>query len=264
MKHECPSHHHWPISDLAMILGELESHDVKERRAHHFELLDVHGIDIESIRSLTEVTNRAEVVFQWVQGHIVNMIQTEVLNIPSPLLTRVFQDLGNGMAKYHLGLRFPDVPVPYPYIAVAEMTLYAHAIMTPIVSIQWCATPLLPPFLTFVLVFTLWSLFIVSGELENPHGGGEMNDLDVELVQAKVNAQLMTLVQGPSMRLPDLAHSPEDSSRRLSVQLSNFDKATYCQTRTRDNGGSAWGNVVDGLPAEAWSSEMSEQCATGQ
>ena len=36
-----------------------------------------------------------------------------------------------------------------------------------------------------------------------------MNDLDVELVQAEVNAQLMTLVQGPSMRLPGLAHSPE-------------------------------------------------------
>ena len=34
----------------AMILGE--SHDVTERRAHHFELLDVQGIDIESIRSL--------------------------------------------------------------------------------------------------------------------------------------------------------------------------------------------------------------------
>ena len=54
-------------------------------------------------------------------------------------MTRVFQDLGNGMAKCHLGLRFPDVPMPYPYIAVAEMALYAHAVMTPIVSSQWCA-----------------------------------------------------------------------------------------------------------------------------
>ena len=34
--------------------------------------------------------------------------------------------------------------------------------------------------------------------------------------------QLMTLVQGPSMRLPDLTHSPEESSRQLSVPVQQF------------------------------------------
>ena len=68
------------------------------------------------------------------------MIQTDVLGIPAPLLTRIFQDLGNGMAKYHQALKFPDVPVPFPYVAMAEMTLYARAFMTPVVSVGWSVT----------------------------------------------------------------------------------------------------------------------------
>ena len=124
----------------AMILGELEACKPGDKRAHGFELLDLHSIDTASISSLAQVNNRPEVVFQWVQGLIVTMIQTDVLCVPPPLLTRIFQDLGNGMSKYHQGLKFPDVPVPFPYVAMSEMSLYAHAFMTPVVSIGWSAT----------------------------------------------------------------------------------------------------------------------------
>ena len=74
------------------------------------------------------------------QGLFVTMIQTDVPCVSPPLLTRIFQDLGNGMAKYHQGLKFPDVPVPFPYVTMAEMALHVHAFMTPVVSIGWSAT----------------------------------------------------------------------------------------------------------------------------
>jgi len=200
---------------------------------------------------LAAVNNRPEVVFQWVQGLIVSMIETEVLSVPAPLLTRVFQDLGNGMSKYHQGLKFPDVPVPFPYVAAAEMTLYMHTVITPIVSIQWSTTAYLPPLFTCVLVFILWSLFIVAGELENPFNGDDANDLDMDLIQAEVNAQLMTLLQGPSLRLPKLRKSAHEASSRLSVQsCSRFDKSAYLSTHTRAHDGKAWGDVVHSALSE--------------
>ena len=108
------------------------------------------------------------------------------------------------------------------------------------------ATICLPPFLTFVLVFTLWSLYTVAGEFDNPFDGGGVNDLDLDLVQCEVNAQLMTLLQGPSLRPPKLRKSGEEASRRLIFQArgSSFDKNTYFTTQTRNNAGKEWNYVV--------------------
>ena len=52
----------------AMILGELEACKPGERRAHGFELLDIHSIDTASISSLALVNNRPEVVFSGCRG----------------------------------------------------------------------------------------------------------------------------------------------------------------------------------------------------
>ena len=73
-----------------------------------------------------------------------------------------------------------------------------------------------------------------------------MNDLDLDLLQCEVNAQLMTLLQGPSLRPPKLRKSAEEASRRLNVQAggSGFDKTTFFATQTRDNSGKAWKDVV--------------------
>merc|ERR1712136_613823 len=100
-------------------------------------------------------------------GTVVEMISTGVLSIPPPLATRIFQQLGSGMVKYHESLKFPDVPVPFPYVATAEVLLCFHTAVTPIMSVQWSNFAFQPPIFTFIFVFILWSLHMVAGELEN-------------------------------------------------------------------------------------------------
>ena len=146
------------------------------------------------------------------------MISEGVLNMPAPLLTRVYQSLGNGMVKYHEALKFPDVPVPFPYVATAELLLFFHSALTPFVSVEWSAWGYQPPIFTFFFVFTLRALHVVAGELENPFEGTDANDLDMAQLQQSINAHLLCLVRGPSLTLPKLVNSSTRAARRLEVQ----------------------------------------------
>lgn len=211
----------------AMILGELEGQESTAEQALEVELLDVQSFERESMEALNQCTNRPEVVFQWIQGTVVEMISTGVLNIPPPLATRIFQQLGSGMVKYHESLKFPDVPVPFPYVATAEVLLYFHTAVTPIMSVQWSNFAFQPPIFTFIFVFILWSLHMVAGELENPFEGTDVNDLDMETLQMGLNAQLLSLLSGPAMRLPRLIHSAPQAAKRLQVQARYHAKSNF-------------------------------------
>jgi len=211
----------------AMILGELEGQESTAEQALEVELLDVQSFERESMEALNQCTNRPEVVFQWIQGTVVEMISTGVLSIPPPLATRIFQQLGSGMVKYHESLKFPDVPVPFPYVATAEVLLYFHTAVTPIMSVQWSNFAFQPPIFTFIFVFILWSLHMVAGELENPFEGTDVNDLDMDTLQMGLNAQLLSLLSGPAMRLPRLIHSAPQAAKRLQVQARYHAKSNF-------------------------------------
>jgi len=128
---------------------------------------------------------------------------------------------GNGMLKYHEALKFADVPVPFPYVATAELLLYFHTAVTPIVSVQWSSWGYQPPIFTFLLVFILWSLHIVAGELENPFEGIDANDLDMKQLQVSINSQLLCLVQGPALKLPKLSCTADQAARRLAAHTKS-------------------------------------------
>lgn len=207
----------------ALILGELEGHDIWNRQAHEHELSDMRSLDPECLRALSQidVCSRPEVVTQWNQCLIVQMVSKGVLETPAPLLTRVFQDLADGIGKYHAALKFPGVPVPYPYVATAEVLLYLHAVITPIVLSQLASTAAVP-FHNFVLVFIMWSLYLVAGELDNPFEATDANDLDMRLLQTEINAQLLALVRGPSLVVPKLCVSGHDAGRQLQAQARGY------------------------------------------
>lgn len=230
----------------AMILGELEGKDIWNWQAHEYDLLDTNSLDPECLRLLSQmdVCNRPEVVTQWIQCLTVQMVHTGVLSTPAPLLTRVFQDIADGIAKYHAALKFPNVPVPYPYVATTEVLLYLHAIITPIILSQWAAVVAVP-FYNFVLVFIVWSLYLVAGELDNPFEGTDMNDLDMKLLQTQINGQLLALARGPSLILPKLCVDGREAANHLNAQaqgtsVTGSHSAGTCVKRTLLRSRTTW------------------------
>jgi len=200
----------------AMALAELEGDDipVPEPSALRFQLVDVTGLDETILRKLHTSKNRPEVVFQWVQLLIVEAINTGVMNIAPPLLTRVFQQLALGMTRYHEMLKFATVPMPFPYVVTAELLILIHLIVTPVFLASWLPIPY-AAILSFVLVFVIWSLHLVAAELENPFER-DVNDLNMHEIQMKLNGWLADLSSEMAQNLPRLTVTPLHAQHRLS------------------------------------------------
>jgi len=190
----------------ALILARLENalEDDDHAQALTFPLLDVAGLDHESIMSLDGIDNKQEVVFQWIQTLMVEAIDSGVMNIAPPLLTRAFQQLGNGMICYHEMLKFPNVPLPFPFMIATEVLLLLHLAISPVMLVSWFDNLVLPTAFAFILVLALWSLHVIAGELENPFGSDD-NDLDMRAMQTRLNSRLVELISDPAQKPPKLA-----------------------------------------------------------
>ena len=74
----------------------------------NWTLLDVQSLDRKTMIRSERAPRKPEVVFLWVQSLCVDAIKQGVLDIPAPLLTRSFQDLGTGMLNYHEAITISD------------------------------------------------------------------------------------------------------------------------------------------------------------
>lgn len=202
----------------AMALGELEGSDHVDKIAHGFELIDCSALTRKPLLELKRSQHRPEVVLQWVQSLIIENVKSGVLSVPPPLLTRTFQDFGNGMVKYHEAVKYAQVPIPYPYTATAEVLLIFHTLLTPFVLCSMTTRFLWLCVFTFLLVFSPWCLHSIATELENPFEQ-DANDLDMEALQRDTNTRLVALVCGASMHVPKLMESPDVASRRVAKQF---------------------------------------------
>ena len=158
----------------AMILGDLEGLEVAEAamkqmhqtnskdlatwstaRGLDFEVLDISSMSVDDVETVYCAGNRVEVVYHWLQTHLVEHVRTGVLSIPAPLLARVFHELGRGMLLYHEGLQLVKVPPPDPYRQTTQMMLVILSFMYPFVvssSSQGLGWPIIFNFL-FVFVY---------------------------------------------------------------------------------------------------------------
>lgn len=191
----------------AVALAELEGKeedDDEEPVAFKLELIDVRGIDPESLDTLREVQCLVELIVQWVQSLTVMHINTGVLSIPPPILARVFHNLSNGLSSFHQAKKLADVPYPFPFMQATEWLLVLHWMVTPIVMANFTEEAVWAGVFSFLATFILWTLNTTATELENPFGEDD-NDLHTEEMQTEMNRRYLTLLWPQASRIPTLS-----------------------------------------------------------
>lgn len=194
-------------SALAEIGDGVQDH-VKVERAFTLPLIDVDAIDAESLRAIQTTDSRAELVYMWIQQLLVENVDRGIIQCPSPILARAFNDLSMGLAAYHECVTIACVPFPFPYAQTCDMLLLLHWFIAPLVMAQMATNPGWAVVFTFVQVFVLWSLNFIAVEIENPFTSDD-NDLDNESMQAELNNQLLLLVAKKTTTLPTLRISAD-------------------------------------------------------
>ncbi|CAK0818197.1 unnamed protein product [Prorocentrum cordatum] len=189
---------------LAYIEGCEELEDVA---AHDLELIDPDGIDEDTwnyVRQCRSSAGRVTLVFEWLQCVIVENIKTGVLDIPPPILSRVFQQLANGMVALHDAHKISSIPFPFPYAQTCDAMLVMHLCVTPFVTSSKMSDPWWACLLAFIQVFILWSLNYIAVEIEHPFGG-DPNDIDSTGLQLDMNFNLLILLHPACERTPTLS-----------------------------------------------------------
>lgn len=151
---------------------------------------------------------RVHLVCQWIERYIVRWVQTGVLSIPSPMLTRCWQELGGGLTHFHEALVLTEVQFPFVFVQVCDYLLVLHACLAPVVIPTWCIGANLSFWFTFVQLLTFWSMHIACFHLENPFEAATEEDLPLPILQTMMNSRLAMLL-GPEAAIdPELPDEP--------------------------------------------------------
>jgi len=201
---------------FALALGELDTeHEAGKRTAFQHGLLDAEGIDERTLRTLRDSDHQTCVVHQWIQQLIVEHIGSGVLTIPPPILSRVFNEMANGMCAFEQAMKISVMVFPFPYTQVCDAMLFIHWVCAPWVVAGIAPTPMWAFVLTFLQVFVLWALNITAKELQQPYGV-DATDLDGHALMAEMNRRLELLIHPACSRLPRLSGKVADYDQQES------------------------------------------------
>lgn len=171
-----------------------------------FPLLDIDGLRKEDLRVLTTPAaqgRKVEIVCQWIKVNILMHMDEGVLNVPPPILTRVFQELGTGLVNYHDALQVVIWPFPFPYAQMSAVLIAVYMAISPIVISMGADDPVYCFVLTFISIVCMKGIDMIAIELENPFGD-DPNDLPIATMHAAVNRDLTLLVNPETWTIPQL------------------------------------------------------------
>mmetsp|Transcript_133632 Transcript_133632/g.236524 ORF Transcript_133632/g.236524 Transcript_133632/m.236524 type:complete len:619 (+) Transcript_133632:103-1959(+) len=167
---------------------------------HLFTITDIEHMPSRFIQYLKEVENheRVELSYQWINNLIVKEIASGLLNVPPPILSRVFQAMEKSMVEYNTVVMLMTVPFPFPYSQACIILMFVHVIALPFIVVSWTGQPAAAAILTFLSSCCFMSLEMISAELENPFGD-DANDLAITDFHDHFNNSLQLLMH-PSLK----------------------------------------------------------------
>mmetsp|Transcript_84312 Transcript_84312/g.132824 ORF Transcript_84312/g.132824 Transcript_84312/m.132824 type:complete len:370 (+) Transcript_84312:61-1170(+) len=182
----------------ATALGHVSSCELKT-----FQVINYCAVSEKHRRCLEghSFRNRVDLVYMWMNALVVLNTGSGLLNIPPPILSRVFQEMEKAMVEYNQMLEVMSIPFPFPYAQCAIVLLVVVGVFVPFAMCSWTEHPASAGVLTFVAIECLVSLELIASELENPFGE-DPNDLPIEEFQNVLNESLMLMISPDAFDFP--------------------------------------------------------------
>lgn len=122
----------------------------------------------EELTALRRSKDRVTLLLQWINEVVTNM--TPDLNVPAPIMSRVFQEMSNGALGYSQAEKLADIPFPFIFAQLLAVAMFFIAILAPITFTIITGDSWLTPLISTVVVICFWALNEIAKELENPFG----------------------------------------------------------------------------------------------
>ena len=131
---------------------------------------------------------------QRIQRAIITRLHAGGMRAPPPIISRIFQEVSNGLLFYNNATKMKEVPVPFPYVQLNAFLLNLFAcFLCPIAIASFTPILWLSLTTTVVTVVSYFAVFIVANELEDPFGT-ELNDMPMLEFHEEFCASLCALM----------------------------------------------------------------------
>merc|ERR1740121_1376854 len=173
------------------------------------ETIDVLGLNTATLSHLKDCVenhkfNKVEVLLHLVQSLITNAHHENILMIPPPILSRVYQTISRGYVNLLNTKKITDTKFPFPYVQLITFLLLLNVVLTPLVLTVSIQSMIFGPIISFLPVFGCFALNFIAMELEDPFGN-DPNDLPLEGFQAEMNNCLMMLLHTNTDLIPGIS-----------------------------------------------------------
>mmetsp|Transcript_151562 Transcript_151562/g.385336 ORF Transcript_151562/g.385336 Transcript_151562/m.385336 type:complete len:687 (+) Transcript_151562:55-2115(+) len=205
------------------------------------------SLDSESLLTVRKEECKVELVVQWLQAVTVDAQTHGVLNIAPPILSRIFQNLSNGLSAYYSAYRVTEVPYPFPYMQATEVLLVVYWVVTPCVMVNFTELAFWSGFFSFLASLILLSLNQIAAELEDPFGK-DANDLNLDEMQNEMNKRLLMLTAPSTGQVPRLSVSMLTVSTSRISECATMEEANLRDLVTQMN---VWNNGDDDANSSA-------------
>jgi len=120
------------------------------------------------------------------------------IRAPPPIVSRVFQELSNGVLAYNHACRMKEVPVPFALVHFNAILLFFFNFTAPVVIACYTGHWLMSIIASIVVVSGFSALWLVANELEDPFGY-DANDIPMIRYHIDFCAALDSTLKSPWM-----------------------------------------------------------------
>ena len=161
------------IVRLFSMLHAMALVEVASLHEESFPIIDIDAFNKEDLKILTSNMaqgRKTELVYMWVKMAILDAMHSNVLSVPAPILTRIFQEMGTGLVRYHDAVQVIIWPFPFPYAQLCHVLVTVHMFYTPLAFCAQTPEPSSCVLTVLISVLCIKALDLISTELENPCG----------------------------------------------------------------------------------------------
>jgi len=198
--------------------------ELKLDQSECYEVLDIRGLDDETLSMLNNAKdsgfNRVEVLLHLIQVLVINAQKGGVIDVPPPILSRVYQTLSRGFVNLLNAKKIKDTRFPFPHAQAIALMILVLSVLTPVVVTSLMNEALLAMAATFVPMLGLCILNYAAEELEMPFGDDD-NDLPLSHFQKEMNSSLLMLIHECSDHVPSLKAKAHRDFESLQSSLTD-------------------------------------------
>lgn len=124
----------------------------------------------DELKMLEGAEDKVDLVHAWILESVSEATLNQIIVTQSPLVSRVYQELSNGMLGYNQAYKIALVQFPFAFAQLLTMFLVAFIFACPTVTYIFTGGEFLTPALCGFCVLGFWGIHEIAVEVENPFG----------------------------------------------------------------------------------------------